>query len=79
MALIKDGYFQDTYWPSRYWQEDYWPEYGADVDEPSPAATETITTGGVAAHTPIFPLTLGLTLQGELVWVYPIKLKKESE
>jgi hypothetical protein len=31
VALIKDGYWQDTYWPSRYWQEDYWPEYGGIV------------------------------------------------
>ena len=35
MALIKDGYFQDTYWPSRYWQEDYWPEYGITAAAPA--------------------------------------------
>jgi len=34
MALIKDGYWQDTYWASRYWQEDYWAEYGTYVPPP---------------------------------------------
>jgi len=35
MALIKDGYFQDTYWAGRYWQEDYWAEYGTAAPPPS--------------------------------------------
>ena len=42
MALIKDGYWQDTYCASRYWQEDYWPEYGTYVPPAAPPPTAGI-------------------------------------
>jgi len=55
MALIKDGYWQDTYWPSRYWQEDYWPEHGAPAPPPAPAEAVGVFRRRKPKRT--FPLT----------------------
>lgn len=79
MALIKDGYWQDTYWPSRYWQEDYWPEYGVVVP---PAAPEIMIPSGKASLAKlVIPLMLGIKisdLDENLKWFLPIQLKKEN-
>ncbi len=76
MTLIVAGYWQTTYWAENYFMQDYWPEYGVEAP-PAPPPSDIIG-GGVTQTKPQFPLTLGLTLDGKLEWVIPIKLKKEN-
>lgn len=37
MALIKDGWWQDTWFCDSWWQQDWWLEYGV-ASAPTPTA-----------------------------------------
>lgn len=81
MTLLNAGYWPTTYLPENYYTPLYWPTYGAEEEPevPQPTVSTPATPSGLIKRSLHFPLTLGLTLQGELVWVYPIQLKKEKQ
>jgi len=78
MTLLTAGFFPNTYFAENYYNPLYWPAAIGAVDIPAPESARQIIAGGVSYVKPKFPLQLGVTLDGNLVWVYPIPLKKED-